>query len=433
MCFVLQNDRFKHLQELLETIHKWLEQPANATNVSMFPFPHLPSPPPSGPPPPAPLGIPINHRFNNPLCNSNIANANNNNGMASSSSCQQGPHHPTNHQYQVPHHVNGTTTPIYAVSSVIHNNSNPNVKNISHVQMNMNGSCGGMGMGIGVPPYPLQLQIPHVNANQIGISNNINNNNRSGSQASSGYQSQSPVLEGDDKGKKLSSASSHIKDQINAHINNINMRATEMQDATTALTFNNPVFNRKVGGSQSVDDLSTVGMEKNGEEVVYPRRLARSSSSSDCEYNHSNISPTKANRMRGQQSKLYANGNIGANNGNIISVGAQQSAKSQGKSIGHNHHRLSRRSSAELLRKNHPYSSSSDEDSDSGMVNERDEAPTPHLPPRRNHINKLRNAAAGHRPVPDGSSNGDKSLEEVCIKISSSFLLYGFTFIRITR
>lgn len=392
------------MQELLETIHKWLEQPANATNVSMFPFPHLPSPPPSGPPPPAPLGIPMNHRFANPLCNSNIVNANNN-GLA------QAPN-PINHQYQVPHHVNGTATPIYAVSSVIHNNSNPNVKNISHVQMNMNGSCGGMGMGM-VPPYPLQLQIPHVNPSQIGVSSNNNNNQRSGSQASSGYQSQSPVLEGEDKSGKKGSAASHIKEQINAHINNINMRATEMQDAATALTFNNPVFNRKVGGSQSVDDLSTVGMEKNGEEMVYPRRLARSSSSSDCEYNHSNLSPTKAGRSRGQANKLYANGNMVGNTGNVVSTG-QQTGKSQGKSTGHNHnhHRLSRRSSAELLKKNHPYSSSSDEDSDSGLVNERDEVPTPHLPPRRSHINKMRNTA-GHRPVPDGSSNGEKSLEEV--------------------
>ncbi|CAL8143768.1 unnamed protein product [Orchesella dallaii] len=358
-----KNDRFKQLQELLETIHKWLEQPANATNVSMFPFPHLPSPPPSGPPPPAPLGLPMNHRFSNPLCN------NNNNSQA------------INHQYQIPHHiVNAAATPIYAVSSVIHNNSNPNVKNISQVQMNMNGNCNG------VPAYPLQLQIPHVNPNQIGI-----NNPRSGSQASSGYQSQSPVLEGEDKANKKTS---HIKDQINAHINNINLRATEMQDATTALTFNNPVFNSRKVGSQSVDDLSTVGVEKN-EDAQYPRRLARSSSSSDCEYSHSNVSPTKG-RTRGQ-SKLYSN------NANITGQQAVHS-KSQSKS---GHHRLSRRSSAELLRKNHPYSSSSDEDSDSGLVNERDE-PTPHLPPRRNHIKRN----SGHRPVPDGSSNGEKSLEE---------------------
>lgn len=157
--------------------------------------------------------------------------------------------------------ANATPTPIYAVSSVIHNNSNPNVKNISQVQMNLNGNCIGP-TGNGMPPYPLQLQIPHVNPNQIGI-----NNPRSGSQASSGYQSQSPVLEGDDKANKKSS---HIKDQINAHINNINMRATEMQDATTALTFNNPVFNRKVG-SQSVDDLSIVGVEKK-DDTAYPRR-----------------------------------------------------------------------------------------------------------------------------------------------------------------
>lgn len=398
------------MQELLETIHKWLEQPANATNVSMFPFPHLPSPPPSGPPPPAPLGIPMNHRFNNPLCNSNIANASSNfNGSSQNGS--HPPHNPINHQYHVPHHVvNGTATPIYAVTNVIHNNSNPNVKNISQVQMNMNGgSCGGVGMGM-TPPYPLQLQIPHSNSNPVGIATGVNNNQRSGSQASSGYQSQSPVLEGDDKsGKKPQMPSSHIKEQINAHINNINMRATEMQDATTALTFNNPVFNRKVGGSQSVDDLSIVGTENKAEEAVYPRRLARSSSSSDCECTHSNVSPTKMSRSRGQGShKMYSNGS-----GNLICSG-QQTGKSQTKSIGHNHHRLSRRSSAELLKKNHPYSSSSDEDSDSGLVNERDEPPiTPHLPPRRSHINKMRGNAAVHRPVPDGSCNGEKSLEEV--------------------
>ncbi|ODM87508.1 hypothetical protein Ocin01_19175 [Orchesella cincta] len=183
----------------------------------MFPFPHLPSPPPSGPPPPAPLGIPMNHRFSNPLCNNNNSQA-------------------INHQYQIPHHiVNAAATPIYAVSSVIHNNSNPNVKNISQVQMNMNGNCNG------VPAYPLQLQIPHVNPNQIGI-----NNPRSGSQASSGYQSQSPVLEGEDKANKKTS---HIKDQINAHINNINLRATEMQDANHSFNFYNPVFNSRKGGA----------------------------------------------------------------------------------------------------------------------------------------------------------------------------------------
>lgn len=387
------NDRFKHLQEILETIHKWLEQPANATNVSMFPFPQLPSPPPpSGPPPPAPAHH-LNHhfRFSNPLSNNNL---NNNPAI--------------HHQYQIPHQtvnaVNAAAcTPIYAVSSVIHNNSNPNVKNISQVQMNCTSNNNP-------PPYPLQLQIPsHANVNMnvnptTQFSNNNINNPRSGSQASSGYQSQSPVLEGsDDKAKK---ASTHIKDQINAHINNINMRATEMQDATTALTFNNPVFNTKVGriggGSQSVDDLSTVGVDKNNEEMSgYPRRLARSSSSSDCEYSHSSkISPMKGH----------------------CSSGSRQVARAKGQNKTghqHHHHRLSRRSSAELLRKNHPYSSSSDEDSDSGLVNDhhhRDEdppTPHPHLPPRRreHHQKKVQ------RSFPDGgnsntSSMGDKSLEE---------------------
>ena len=79
------------------------------------------------------------------------------------------------------------------------------------------------------------------------------------------------------------------------------------------------------------------------------------------------------------------------------------------------HHRLSRRSSAELLRKNHPYSSSTDDDSDSGKNNvERDESHVvPQLPPRRAHGNSKRNSS--NRPNPDGSlsSNGDKSLEEV--------------------
>jgi hypothetical protein len=62
------------------------------------------------------------------------------------------------------------------------------------------------------------------------------------------------------------------------------------------------------------------------------------------------------------------------------------------------HHRLSRRSSAELLRKNHPYSSSTDDDSDSGLVNDRQEM-TPQLPPRRGHIKRN----SGHRPCSDGS------------------------------
>jgi len=212
-----QNDRFKHLQEILETIHIWLKQPANATNVSIFPFPHVTTPAPTIPPPPAPIGLPMNHRGSAPLANNSQI---------------------TNHQYQVPN----VGTPIYAVSNVIHNNANPNVKNIS--QLNTNWSGNGHQL-------PLQLQIPNMNPTQLML-----NNQRSGSQASSGYQSQSPVLEGEDKNKKL-----QAKENINIHISNLNKsRICEGTEAVTALTFSNPVFTRK-SGSQSVDDLSSLGVD----------------------------------------------------------------------------------------------------------------------------------------------------------------------------
>jgi len=72
------------------------------------------------------------------------------------------------------------------------------------------------------------------------------------------------------------------------------------------------------------------------------------------------------------------------------------------------HHRLSRRSSAELLRRSHPFSSSSnEEDSDGVRGNLREELVPPNLPPRRNHKRH-----SGHRSS-DGSSIGEKTHEEV--------------------
>jgi hypothetical protein len=226
--FLYQNDRFKHLQEILEVIHLHLKQPANATSVSVFPFPHVAKPAPSMPPPPAPLGIPITHR-----------------GSSSSSSSSNS--QALNHQYQVP---SAGGTPIYAVSNVIHNNANPNVKNISQLNANWNNN----------PQHPLKLQIPNGAPTQLML-----NNPRSGSQASSGYQSQSPVLEGEDKNKKL-----QPNQNINIQIINANRGVADNSDAGKALQFNNPVFNRK-SGSQSVDDLSSLGVDLI-HESVYKRR-----------------------------------------------------------------------------------------------------------------------------------------------------------------
>lgn len=141
-------------------------------------------------------------------------------------------------------------------------------------------------------------------------------------------------------------------------------------------------------------------------------RLTRSSSSSDCEYTPSSVH--SKGKSRSSQK------NFSHHNNALLSSG--QAVKPKQKMVPTPHHRLSRRSSAELLRKNHPYSSSTEDDSDSGHnnVSERDESLlVPQLPPRRAHGNSKRNSV-NVRPNPDGSlsSNGDKSLEEVRISRS---------------
>jgi len=116
-------------------------------------------------------------------------------------------------------------------------------------------------------------------------------------------------------------------------------------------------------------------------------RLTRSSSSSDYEF---------ASAITSSKAKSRSN---------------KPNSKKGVKSNGLNHNRLSRRSSAELLRKNHPYSSSSDDDSDSGLVNDKEMEPAPQLPPRRSHANKTQRYAAPRQM--DGTPHGQKSLEEV--------------------
>ncbi|CAG7716457.1 unnamed protein product [Allacma fusca] len=374
-----KNDRFKQLQEILENIHLWLKQPANATNVSMFPFPHLTSPPPTVPPPPAPIGIHNIHINHHPRVTAQNPQA-------------------VNHQYQVPHHnnnncpnnSNSAPQPIYAVSNVIHNTSNPNVKNISQVH---------------IPP--LQLQIPPV-PTVLGLNSNINNP-RSGSQASSGYQSQSPVLEGcEEKSKKT--PNEHVNDFKNQY----RERKESSEKGSNQNSFNNANFensnnnNNRKFGSQSVDDLSSLGVEP-GDELGFKKRLTRSSSSSDCEYAPTSVISNNKSKTRSSQQKFNHHALLQPGQGN-------NKSHSKPKMVPTPHHRLSRRSSAELLRKNHPYSSSTDEDSDSGHnnVSERDDSlVVPQLPPRRLHGNSKRSFAST-RPNPDGSlsSNGEKSLEE---------------------
>ena len=99
----------------------------------------------------------------------------------------------------------------------------------------------------------------------------------------------------------------------------------------------------------------------------------------------------------------------------------KQSSKSHGKALkgngnqannaGGHQSRHIRRSSAELLRKNHPYSSSTEDDSDSGHVNDKEMESAPQLPPRRggnkNRQTGIRNSAG------DGNLLQEKSLEEV--------------------
>jgi len=188
-------------------------------------------------------------------------------------------HHHHHHHYQVPHHVcSSTPTPIYAVSNVIHNNCNPNVKNISQVQMNA----------------PLQLQIPVTSATPSLTSGNGSNNTRSGSQASSGYQSQSPVLEGEDKSKcqnikeekvicppvhhaKMSGSAQNKRRPEHIYSNNNNQHIKNVvitngsSSIDKSLNFSNPAFNRSKCGSQSVDDLSSLGVD-HAKDSGYKRR-----------------------------------------------------------------------------------------------------------------------------------------------------------------
>lgn len=114
--------------------------------------------------------------------------------------------------------------------------------------------------------------------------------------------------------------------------------------------------------------------------------MARSSSSSDCECNPLNSTPSKHKHRPMSHKEIYSNL---PNSNNPNNKG---SAKLQ------NIHRLSRRSSAELLRKNHPYSSSTEEESDSPERNQ-----FPQLPPRRGQLKRN----SGNRPTPivDGSFN----------------------------
>lgn len=68
-----------------------------------------------------------------------------------------------------------------------------------------------------------------------------------------------------------------------------------------------------------------------------------------------------------------------------------------------NHNRLHRRSSAELLRKNHPYSSSTDDEEYDAPINQQRQEITPQLPPRRGQLK--RNSALRPTPIVDGSFN----------------------------
>lgn len=217
-----------------------MKQPANATNIASFPFPpHVTTPAPTIPPPPAPLGVPMSYRGNN-------------NNTPSSLHSQGGSNNSSNHQYQVP----VGPSPIYAVSSVLHNNANPNVKNISQMN-NRNWVDNNNGHQLA-----LQLQIPQAAQPQTAV---LSNNHRSGSQASSGYQSQSPVLEGDDKTKKAA-----VNANINTQIGHPQSNNRDETGNTTALTFTNPTFHRKVG-SHSVDNLSSLGVDFLNQSIVKRR------------------------------------------------------------------------------------------------------------------------------------------------------------------
>ncbi|OXA58440.1 ras GTPase-activating protein nGAP isoform X3 [Folsomia candida] len=354
-----KNDRFKPLQEILETIHLWLKQPANATNIASFPFPpHVTTPAPTIPPPPAPLGVPMSYRGNN-------------NNTPSSLHSQGGSNNSSNHQYQVP----VGPSPIYAVSSVLHNNANPNVKNISQMN-NRNWVDNNNGHQLA-----LQLQIPQAAQPQTAV---LSNNHRSGSQASSGYQSQSPVLEGDDKTKKAA-----VNANINTQIGHPQSNNRDETGNTTALTFTNPTFHRKVG-SHSVDNLSSLGVDFLNQSIV-KRRLARSSSSSDCEPEQMPM-PMKPKLRSGVASDVLY--------GNLQPSSSSSHSKQPIKS---NHNRLHRRSSAELLRKNHPYSSSTDDEEYDAPINQQRQEITPQLPPRRGQLK--RNSALRPTPIVDGSFN----------------------------
>jgi len=232
------------LQELLETIHTILKQPHNATNVAVFQFPHLTTPPPSGPPPLAPHP-PAGNRSSTPIIN--------NNG---------------NHQYQIPgYSPSAIATPVYAVTNV-----NPNVKNISHVQLMSTVSATASGL-----PLPLHLQIPA--ASQHPLTHVVLHNQRSGSQASSGYQSQSPVLEGDKSKNSSPQMSSGGTSSLEAEGGKSGIPWTERKDnsgsavrVVTPLSFSNPGFTDRKPGSQSVDDLSSVGQK---EEIESKKRYVK--------------------------------------------------------------------------------------------------------------------------------------------------------------
>lgn len=115
--------------------------------------------------------------------------------------------------------------------------------------------------------------------------------------------------------------------------------------------------------------------------------MARSSSSSDCEQCPQQLATPAKHKIRSvapPKDVLY--GNLPNASHSKVPVKSNQN-------------RLHRRSSAELLRKNHPYSSSTDEEFD--VLTNREI--TPQLPPRRTQLKRN----SGHRPTPivDGSFN----------------------------
>jgi hypothetical protein len=111
-------------------------------------------------------------------------------------------------------------------------------------------------------------------AHLLGGSGGNNHSQRSGSQASSGYQSQSPVLEGEGKGKsnsqQMGRMSSLEQGGDNAGAQRQGQDNGGLGRVPTPLSFSNPGFTNRKSGSQSVDDLSSVGVE--GGPDVYKKR-----------------------------------------------------------------------------------------------------------------------------------------------------------------